>query len=110
MIATALLYSGRPNPHWRVDPATAARLVPLLAALAPSGSKEALALPGLGYSGIELRLGSSGAGQVWLFHGGLASNAAGTFIDHNREIEDLLAESARDHLPASDYRSLIAGR
>lgn len=110
MIATALLYSGRPNPRWRIDPATAARLAPLLAALTANRTEAVQPPPGLGYGGIELRVESTGPDQVWLFRGGLAGNAAGTFLDRNREIENLLSENARDHLSASDYRTLIASR
>lgn len=48
------LYSGRPNPHFRLEPATAAELVRRLANL-PSASGAARPRDGLGYRGLRIR-------------------------------------------------------
>jgi hypothetical protein len=58
--ASALIFSGRANPTWRVPPDVAVRLVQLWEELRPE--RPAPVQPALGYAGVRLL---SPAGQEW---------------------------------------------
>ena len=65
--ATALVYSGRPDPGWPIDADRAAALVRLLEA-APATEAAAPSPPGLGYRGVRL---SSDTGVTWRVYAGV---------------------------------------
>jgi hypothetical protein len=52
------LYSGRPNPHFRLDPAKAGELMRRLAALPPSRG-DAAPREGLGFRGLRIQVGAA---------------------------------------------------
>jgi hypothetical protein len=52
------LYSGRPNPYFRLDPAKAGELMRRLAALPPSHG-DATPREGLGYRGLRIEAGAA---------------------------------------------------
>ena len=54
------LYSGRPNPHFRLEPAAAGELMRRLAALPPSPG-HAAPREGLGYRGLRIEAGATEA-------------------------------------------------
>ena len=92
---TALVFSGRPDPEWRVTVEARARLHSIWSALAP-GASAPPAAPALGYRGCALRCPP---GDEWLAYGGVVSHtaASGTVdrrTDPERAFERLLLSTA----------------
>jgi len=94
-IASASLYSGRPDPEWPVDDARVKALERRWHALAPSptGIRQA---PPLGYRGCALRCSS---GHVWVAYDGVVTHRQGNGppehrIDGGRRFEQALLDTA----------------
>jgi len=80
--ATALLYSGRSDPQWRLSERQLRQLIRMWDALRPS-PRPPPRTPPLGYRGCVLR---SGAGPHWLAYGGVvAYSRAGLAPEHRRD-------------------------
>jgi hypothetical protein len=99
--ASALLYSGRPNPEWALTDGDAERLVALWSALLPA---RAAAAPesGLGYRGCVLRDGV----RRWQAFDGVAILASAASVetraDANRVFElAILVTAPRGTIPES---------
>src|SRR5438046_9545626 len=85
-IASADLFSGRPNPSWMIDTDT----VRMILGMWESAGQNAGSLPpapALGYRGVSIR----GDGESWRAFGGIVSRNRGgaeeSRADINREIE-----------------------
>lgn len=91
------IFSGRPNPRWRLN-REAATLEALHASLAKSTAR-APDPPGLGYRGFHYVLG----GARWTAFGGVIEGPKLRLADPDRSVERFLADS----LPA-EYRALAA--
>src|SRR5262249_10091164 len=107
MVATALIYSGRPNPSWTLAPATTAEVTAALKALPalPDGGR---AEPGLGYSGMMLDVSAPGDSKAtWTFSKGVATQGDHRFSDAGRKVERLLIESGRMHIDQQIFSQLL---
>jgi hypothetical protein len=87
--ATALLYSGRPNPSWTISSVKAPQVEASLAGLEEIAPAPA-PFPGLGYSGIVLV--DSRTGVEWVLAAGVAHAGGRRFRDQGRHVEKLLLE------------------
>ena len=108
--ATALVFSGRPDPAWQIDPARAAPIIERLEA-APATDAAGPAAPALGYRGVIL---SPEAGGVsWAIHAGWIVETRGRSVpvrrrDDGRRIERaVLATAPPGLLPAPWLDGLI---
>jgi hypothetical protein len=93
--ATALLYSGRPDPEWSVDDEQLKSLEHIWNELSPSTSATAAAPP-LGYRGLTLVCSSD---KCWFAYGGNVTFKHGTRrpqhrLDEGRRFERALANTA----------------
>ena len=96
------VFSGRPNPTWRLSSEESDELARRLKDLRPLD--QAPAEPGLGYRGFVL---STPDRKIHVYQGALTVTEGGTtqrYVDVNR-IEDWLIEQARRH----GYGSLVTG-
>src|SRR5689334_14376676 len=100
--ATALVFSGRPAPSWRVSMASARTLVSLWESL-PLTTRAPPRAPSLGYGGCVL---VDGAGTEWRAHDGLAvsTSVSGVTVrdDGERRFERAILATAPDN--ALPYR------
>jgi hypothetical protein len=76
------LYSGRPNPRWRLDDETRRTFHRLVADLAPTTAPPAT-LPGLGYRGFVVTDGD----QTYRIFGGLVATGDSVLADSGRTLE-----------------------
>ena len=103
--AYAEVYSGRPNPAWRLSRGETGTLRQMLAALGQAGP--AAAPPGLGYRGIVVEnLGSvlPGCAQLRVYRGivtGQCPEGVRSLADTNRAVERFLAETGLKEADAS---------
>lgn len=93
--ATALVYSGRPDPEWTVDNEKLETLEHIWNELPPSTSASPAAPP-LGYRGLTLVCSSD---KCWLAYGGIVTFKHGTRSpqhrrDEGRRFERALAKTA----------------
>jgi len=77
-VGTALIYSGRPDPEWRISGRQVAALSRVWAELSPSKSEQPRG-PALGYRGCSARCAS---GDEWFAYGGVV-----TLTDRNGAVE-----------------------
>ncbi len=103
------IYSGRPNPAWRLPPPEAAAFVERLAALAeaaPGGAE----LP-LGYRGFVVRVAQGGEASELRVRGGLVrldrAGRVAWYADPGRAMERLLLASGRAQLDDELYRMVL---
>lgn len=94
-VGTALVFSGRPDPEWRV-PALAVRQLRTVWSTLAAGAAALPAVPPLGYRGVVMRCRS---GDAWhASHGVVAhtpsSGAAEYRADPERTFERLLLSTA----------------
>jgi hypothetical protein len=93
-IGGALIFSGRPDPVWRVPDEAARDLQSLWAGLQPSVGRLPVA-PALGYRGAFLR---DAGGREWLGYGGIVTlktkNAVLSRLDPARQFEKMLLATA----------------
>ena len=96
------IFSGRPNPRWRLSEAETARLMPLLESLDHAAGGPPPGPPGLGYRGIRLR---DSAGSTWSAYRGFIQSSHGLLADPARAVERFLL----DRLPPEykELRSLL---
>jgi hypothetical protein len=97
-IATALVFSGRPNPTWRVPVEIARKLEKLWQRLEPSEAAFPAA-PLLGYRGCTLDCGKRGR---WAAYGGVVAWGVVYKRDPERKFERLLLGSAQGNLIPSE--------
>jgi hypothetical protein len=99
MQATALIYSGRPNPTWPVEAElgdVVKHALTAMAQAAPGGPER----PGLGYSGVQLSFeDESGAARAYTLFGGIAAGEGKRLRDADRKVERRLLESGAAHFP-----------
>lgn len=57
-IASALIFSGRPDPAWKIEAGQAAGIMAVWAGLEPATAQEE-APPALGYRGVRLQIGDT---------------------------------------------------
>ncbi|MGW0518519.1 hypothetical protein [Crossiella sp. NPDC003009] len=99
------LYSGRPNPRFRLDPATGTELLRRLAGLDPAPAPDTRPDP-LGYRGLRVEPGSAGApiAEVVIAGGAVLVRERGGrelwLVDRGRELERWLAGQAGSGLDA----------
>lgn len=89
------IFSGRPNPSWRLGEREQATLLQLIGDLPPASERGADP-PGLGYRGLIVRLGE----QVLRAFGSTIEWNGGLYRDQNRTVEKLLLESMAPELRA----------
>jgi len=94
-VASASLYSGRPDPEWPVDDARVRALKRLWRTLAPSATAPRQAPP-LGYRGCALQCP---AGHEWFAYNGVATYRHGNEtpehrLDAGRQFERALLDTA----------------
>ncbi|HET7230328.1 MAG TPA: hypothetical protein VFJ16_10015 [Longimicrobium sp.] len=105
--AYAELYSGRPNPGWRLSRSETATLRQMLEARTPGGP--GATPPGLGYRGIVVEnLGAvlPGCAQLRAYRGTVTAQCpegARSLADTNRAVERFLAETGLKEADASAY-------
>jgi hypothetical protein len=99
MEATLMIFSGRPNPRWRIDEPRAGEIRSAIAAM-PEADAPAFAEEGLGYSGVALDFTDAGGRPSQaVFSRGTASIDGRTYVDADRRIERALLASGRDEVP-----------
>ncbi len=109
--ATALLFSGRPDPEWTLDAADAAALVSLLRSAPAPAEGAAPAPPALGYRGV--RLVSEASGISWTVYSGVIAeerpgSPASLRGDPGRRVERAaLVTAPKGALPASFLDGLV---
>ena len=91
MLVELDIFSGRPNPVWRLDESAAGEMRRRLAALSPS-TAGAADPPGLGYRGFAC----TDAAETWRAFRGIVSSRKTALADPGKTIERFLLE----HLPA----------
>jgi hypothetical protein len=89
------IFSGRPNPEWRLAPAAGTRLLDLLRAA--NTTTTPAAAPGLGYRGLTLRIGRNDTIRVG--HGIIEAGGV-SYRDDGRAVEAFLLQSMPDDLKA----------
>jgi len=99
-IAGALIFSGRPDPTWRVNADEAKRLEAVWNSLEPYRGPLPKA-PVLGYRGVFLR---DSARREWFAYGGVATlktpQGSESRRDHDRKFEALLSSAPRQAIPS----------
>ncbi|GGX74777.1 hypothetical protein [Streptomyces hiroshimensis] len=106
MLVELDLFSGRPNPRWRLDPGDAEEFCALTAGLPPAGPvarpQPQLPSPGLGYRGFTV----TDADRVIHVFAGRVTEGTTSRTDRDRSLERWLLT----RLPSSlhDLRSLVA--
>jgi hypothetical protein len=97
--AGALLFSGRPNPVWQLEPELARDLIRLWSQLPPRLAQPPPSQPRLGYSGCFLR---SNEGEQWQAVGTSVTRThlgvSDTRFDQEKQFEKTLVRSAPDDL------------
>jgi hypothetical protein len=96
--AYALLYSGRPNPHWQVPEHLAELVRHALAAAPPAGAGGAEP-PGLGYGGIRIRYREAEVVRTADLFGGVAVIEGRRLADPQRRLERALLASGAEQFP-----------
>ena len=96
MLVELDIFSGRPNPVWRLDDRAAGEVRRRLAALSPSPARAADP-PGLGYRGFTC----TDAADTWRAFHGIVSSRKVALADPGKTIERFLLE----HLPV-EYLTL----
>ncbi|QXQ07187.1 hypothetical protein KX816_03830 [Sphingosinicellaceae bacterium] len=93
VVATALIYSGRPNPSWPIAPKPAAEIAAALDRM-PRLVGRNQDLGGLGYSGVAVEITDpSGYQRHWSLFQGVARSADHSFADADRRIEDMVVRT-----------------
>lgn len=88
------VFSGRPNPQWRLPPPARARLFELLRATNTPAA--GAVLPGLGYRGLVVRIGTT----MFRAGDGTIETRGQFYRDEGRAVEALLLDSMPDELKA----------
>ncbi|HEV2720064.1 MAG TPA: hypothetical protein VG323_08600 [Thermoanaerobaculia bacterium] len=88
MLVELDIFSGRPNPRWRLGDAEAARVRELIDALAPAPAAAPPEPPGLGYRGFRID-------DVATAYSGVVRMRGRVLADPQRRVERFLLE----HLP-----------
>jgi hypothetical protein len=87
------VFSGRPNPAWRLDTAREVEFVNRLRALPPA-RREVSGLPGLGYRGVLVRSSRMGEPRFNMrVYKGIVQDAGGDREDPGRELERWLLKT-----------------
>jgi hypothetical protein len=98
MVATALLYSGLPNPRWTVAPSSASEIAAAIKSM-PALSRGSKAEGGLGYSGVTLEILTPTQGvATWTIGRGVATLEGRHFADVGRKVEKMILESGRPYI------------
>lgn len=99
--ATASIFSGRPDPSWRVSKALLEQLENIWKKLRPS-AKAAPVAPALGYRGCSVNCGPRG---VWNAFGGVVARGEEHRADPGRQFERaVLSSSPKGMIPAEVLR------
>lgn len=98
MLVEIDIFSGRPNPRWRLSEMESTKLTGLIENLDHAPSSPSLNAPGLGFRGFRLR---DDAGRSWWAYGGFVESSGGWRVDSERLVERFLL----DHLPP-EYEEL----
>lgn len=98
MVVEIDIFSGRPNPRWRLSEPETARITRLLGSLEPATGGPPPGPPGLGYRGVRLR---DSNGLTWSAYRGFVQSPDGLLADPDRRVERFVLE----HLPA-EYEAL----
>lgn len=93
------IFSGRPNPSWRLRPAERARLFALLRA-AKETSAASTAPPGLGYRGLVVRIETGGHTELVRIGDGTITANGAHYRDDGRAVEAFLLGSMPAELKA----------
>ncbi len=101
MLVELDLFSGRPNPRWRLDPGDAEEFRALTAGLPPAGPVAQPPSPGLGYRGFTV----TDADRVIHVFAGRVTEGTTSRTDRDRSLEHWLLT----RLPSSlrDLRPLV---
>jgi len=87
MVIELDIFSGRPNPHWTVDEATATVVRDLVGRVSPTSASPPAA-PDLGYRGFVCTDGT----DTWRVYRGFVSRAGAVFTDASFSIERVLLQ------------------
>lgn len=108
MVVTALLYSGVPNPSWRIDAQFAEQIARLLDSL-PELHRRCEMPDNLGYTGMTMTASEPIRGdREWWFAKGIAGSAGRCFADPGREVERTLLRSGRSLIGPQVVDDLLA--
>jgi hypothetical protein len=88
------IFSGRPDPSWKLDAATAAELQRKLAALPPAHERTLPPEGGLGYRGLHVSLSDGAHGGVVEVRNGRIAYAGRILRDEHRTVERWLLDTA----------------
>jgi hypothetical protein len=99
--ATAAIFSGRPNPSWRLNKKVLERLENIWMKLRPSAQAPPVA-PALGYRGCSVDCGLRG---VWNAYGGVVARGEEHRADPSRQFERAVLNSCpKGMIPAEVLR------
>ena len=90
------MFSGRPNPMWRMTAQESAELRRRLAHLRPAPTGSVLKPPVLGYRGLRITVYGRRTTDLYQLRDGLVRDKAGRlFVDDDRQLERWILKSAR---------------
>lgn len=98
------VYSGRPNPSWRLSESAEALWRRAMAETSTGTPESAPPLPKLGYRGLRVLDGD----RETVVLGGFLRNATGTRVDSGRRLERWLIGTAADTLTPDALETLEA--
>lgn len=110
LAAEADLYSGRPNPVWRLNPAATRELGSMLRALQPGGTPAEA--PGLGYRGLLVREAEAvlpGCAELRVYRGTVAAHCGTTtrsLADPGRAVERFLVGTGLEAADPGAYAAV----
>ncbi|HXP70749.1 MAG TPA: hypothetical protein VOA88_15815 [Candidatus Dormibacteraeota bacterium] len=101
--ATATIYSGRPDPSWRLTKALVQQLENIWKRLGPSAGALPVA-PALGYRGCSVNCGPRG---IWISFAGVVSRGKENRADPGHQFERAVLNSApKGVIPAAVLRTI----
>ena len=88
------IFSGRPDPSWRLDVFQLAELRQRLKALRDGGEHALPPEPGLGYRGLHVAIETGAHGEIVAVRQGRVAFQGRILIDPNRKLERWLLDTA----------------
>lgn len=103
---TMNIYSGRPDPAWRLSDGELATLLARLDAAPEARDKPAPTTAALGYRGLSVTF--SGGAQVEIGAGRIEIGGGATLRDESRALERWLVETGRERIDGKAIESALA--
>jgi hypothetical protein len=88
------IFSGRPDPAWRLDVFQLAELRRRLKALRDAGERTLPPEPGLGYRGLHVAMETGARGEIVAVRQGRVAFQSRILIDRDRKLERWLLDTA----------------